>query len=312
MTISRVANSQLYDRGVSNIQNNLSFIADLQNKIASGRRIEKPSEDPVGATQLLGLLSEDTQSEQYIKNIEEGLSEISLTDNALGTVGDIAQRARELAVRASNAAVSQSQLSGFSSEVEGLISQLVSAGNTTYGGRYIFSGFKTDTAPFSLNTTTGTVTFSGSPTTENYERTVQTAKGTKIAINVNGEDVLGNVTVSGSTVTGSGLLYNLTVLKKAMDSADYTTVRSSIDQIQGSLQDILEKQSDLAGRYNELEMTKNRIEDRRVLQTQSIATLQNVDLPKAISDLNFQQNIYEGSLSILQRILNTSLVNFLQ
>lgn len=304
MSISRISSSYLADRGVFHLQNNLSLIAKLQNQIASGRRIEHPSDDPIGLTQLLHINLEASQNDQYTKNIEEGLSELNTTDTALTNIVNIAHRAREIAIQGANGINSPTQLDALSKEVDNLINQLVQAGNTSFAGRYVFSGFRTDTAPF---TKAGAViTYNGTPAADPFERTVQISKNTAVAVNVHGENLL------GSTAAASGLFFILSNLQTDLAAGNFANVRASIDQIKTEQDTVLGTQADLAGRANQLEMTKNRMEDLKILHAKEISKIQQVDMPEAISKLNTQQTVYQASIGVMAKIMQTTLLDFLQ
>lgn len=304
MSISRISSSYLADRGLFHLQNNLSLIAKLQDQIASGRQIEHPSDDPIGLTQLLHINLEASQNEQYTKNIEEGISELSTADAALTNIVNIAHRAREVAIQGANGINSPTQLDALSKEVENLINQLIQAGNTTFAGRYIFGGFRTNTAVF---TKAGAViNYNGTPTGDPFERTVQISKDTAVAVNVHGEDLL------GSTASASGLFFILSNLQTDLAAGNFANIRAAIDQIRSEQDDILGVQADLAGRANQLEMTKNRMEDLKILHAKEISKIQQVDMPAAISKLNMQQTVYQASIGVMAKIMQTTLMDFLQ
>lgn len=316
MGVSRISSTYMVDRGVFNLQQNLLLMNKLQEQVASGKKISNPSDDPVGLTQLLRLDTEIEETERYKNNIANGLSELAVSDTALTSMVNIATRARELAIQASNNSSGPSQLNAISTEVESLINQLVQLGNTTIAGRHIFAGFKTDISPF---TQVGSdVTYNGSQSLlgEPFEREIQIGKNTFLPVNLAGDQILGQVQMVAGVPVGQGLIYSLTKLKTDIDNtvlgtANYNDIRTNIDLIKADQQSILTTQTTLGSRVNQLELTASRYEDRNVIQTQEIAKIQDIDMAKAISDLNFQQTIFQSSLSVMGRIMQSSLVNFL-
>lgn len=310
MGVSRISSSFIVSRGIFDLQNNLILMNRLQQKISSGKNIANPSDDPVGLTQLLRLNLETTLDDRYSRNIDDALSEMNAADTAITSIVNVAHRARELAIQAANGTNSPEQLDAINREVETLINQVVQLGNTTFAGRYIFSGFQLDTQAF---TKAGQdITYNGTPSGQAFEREVEIAQGSTVPININGEDLLGSVTVVANVPAGSGLMYTLTKLKIDIENGDFAAIRDDIDLIKNDQQSVLQLQSLLGGRINQLELTKNRIQDRHLVQAQQIAKLQEVNMPEAISNLSFQQNIYQASLGVMSRIMQTSLVNFLQ
>jgi flagellar hook-associated protein 3 FlgL len=309
MGISRISSTFMVDRGVSDLQNNLLLMNRLQEQISSGRNISNPSDDPVGLTQLLRLNLEAGQDDRYSKNMDDALGELGAADNAITGIVNISQRANELAVQASNATNSADQLNAIGKEIDTLIAQLAQMGNTTYAGRYIFSGFMTDTQPFSV--AGQDITYNGTPNNVPFEREVEVAQGSTIALNLNGDNVLGNVTVVAGVPSGQGLLFDLTKLRIDISNQDFTNIRAGIDAIKADQSSILNQQTLIGGRVNQMELTQNRIQDRALVQARQISQIQEVDMPEAISNLNFQQTIYQASLGVMARIMQTSLANFL-
>ncbi len=309
MGITRISSNSMVDNGIYNIQNNLSTMANLQNEIASGKKISVPSDDPVGLSQLLQLNLEKNNDTQYNNNINEALSEMQTTESSVGNIVDLAQQANQLAVQAANGTNSASQLSAISQQVNGILNQVVSLGNTAFEGKYIFGGFKTDNPPFTV--AGSNITYNGSPS-GTAPRQVEIASNTSVPVNINGSDLLGSVTVTAGVPTaGSGLLYDLTKFKIDLQNQNFTSIRADIGSIQTDQQNILTQQTQLGGRINQLQLTQNRIQDGQVIQDQQISNLQDVNMPQAISDLNFSQTVYQASLSVMSKIMQNSLVNFL-
>ncbi len=313
MGISRISSGYMIDRGLFNLQKNLLTTSSLQEKIASGRNISFPSDNAIGMAQLLRINLDAQRDSRFDKNISEGLSEMSAAETAVKGIVNVAHRARELATLGSNGTNSPSTLQAYEKEVDSLLQQLVQLGNTTYGGRYIFSGFQTDQPAFSI--AGSDVTYDGSPSMGDFQRQVQVEKNIFVPLNFPGDQLLGEVSVtpgSPPTVAGSGLLYDLTKLKYDMQNGDFDGIRAGIDAIVASQTNVLNIQSELGNRMNHLELTKGRLDDAHIVQAREIAKIQEVDMPKVISELNFQQTIYQASLGMMSKIMETSLVNFLR
>ncbi len=309
MGVSRISSTYMVDSGIANLQTNLSLMSKIQNLIASGQNISTPSDDPTGLSQLLNVTTQMNQDATYNNNINSGLGELGAAEVAVKGIVDISTRLRDLATQAANAVNGPDQLNAIKQEVDNLKSQLVSLGNSTFGGHYIFSGFLTSTSPFS--TAGQDVTYNGTPSASSFQRTVQVAQNTFVPVNVNGDDLLGHVTVTAGVPSGQGLMYDVTKLSIDLQNQDYTSIRSDIDSIKTDQNSVLNLQTEIGGYTNQLQMTQTRINDRNVVESQQVAKIQQVDMPKVISDFNFQQNIYQASIGVMSKIMQTSLMNFL-
>lgn len=321
MGVSRISTGYMIDRGLFNLHNSQQILADLQQKVSTSRNISNPSDDPVGLTKLLRTELESTRDQRFLENIESGRAELSAAETAIAAIVENAHRARELAVQASNGSNTQAQLDAIAMEVQGIIDQLVQLGNTKFNNKYIFSGFETQDPAFVLDPLPPPigVRFNGTTPGDPYERQIEIADGSFVSLNVLGDDLLGDVLETGaappaSPTAGYGLLEVLTRLKLDLQAGDANAmerIRTTIDDIVTEQDSILQIQADVGARINRLDLTKNRLESRKALFSQEVARIQDIDLPGTISDLNFQQTIFQASLGVMGRVLQTSLVNFI-
>ena len=141
----RTTNNMLINNMVRYLGNNLDRMQLYQSRLATGKMVRKPSDDPVIAARSLKLRTDVSEIEQYQRNIKDAQSWLELTESTLGNIGDVLHRARELAVQASNGIYGPDDLAKIKEEIGQLRTQIIHFANTTYAGRYIFSGYKTDT-----------------------------------------------------------------------------------------------------------------------------------------------------------------------
>lgn len=127
------------------MNNNLVSMSEKQNQLATGKRISKPSDDPVGITRIIKVKSDIVENEQYKENTRDAKSWLEVSESSLTDVKSILQRVRELTVQAANGTNTQQETDKISKEIEQLTKQVIVNANSTIAGRYLFSGFKTDT-----------------------------------------------------------------------------------------------------------------------------------------------------------------------
>jgi len=124
-------------------------IADLQSQISSGKKLEKPSDDPVNAARQVNLTQTHEQTEQYTRNLNIAEARLSEEETYLMNSENIMMRVRELALTTNNAATSPDSYPAIRTELEHLYAELVAQANATDSeGNFIFSGTKTSTKPF--------------------------------------------------------------------------------------------------------------------------------------------------------------------
>jgi flagellar hook-associated protein 3 FlgL len=130
------------------INRSRSRMEDLQTQTATMKRVNKPSDDPIGAAKVLEVRTDKVNNNQFQDNAKLAEAFLNNTDHALEDLSDIVIRAKEIAVGQSSAASSspESRL-GVAEEVNQLLQRAVATANTRIGDRYLFGGYKTTTTP---------------------------------------------------------------------------------------------------------------------------------------------------------------------
>ena len=178
--ITRVTEQMKYDLLNNSIYNTQSKYGEIMEKMASQRQVNKPSDDPLGMGKILDYRAVKAQIGSYTGNIDSSKSWLSATESSLTNVNDILTKVKETAVAQASATASASTRQIAADSLQPLIDQIRSLANSKFGNRYLFSGTRTDTEPFSAtasavtridtpvaasgNTFDGTVTSSGAYT----------------------------------------------------------------------------------------------------------------------------------------------------
>jgi len=315
MSFARITNRLMSNRSVENLHLNLQRLNDLQNKLSSGKNINVPSDDPVGLSRLLGIDETRKQDERYISNINNARSELNTTDALLSSTTDVIQRARELTVQASNQTNGPSELAAIREEVQQLLNQVVQVANTRFGNKYIFGGTRTNDAPY---TTAGAdVIYNGTQSTGAYQRNIEIGSGVVITVNFPGDDIFGQYDTGSGNEYGlintlSTLINDLNTAIAAPTAANYDAIRGNIDLLDNDLDNVLSVQTTVGALVNRLDMTENRLQERTISLSKEYGSIQDVDLAKVISDLNFQESVFQTSLSATARVLQSSLLDYLR
>jgi flagellar hook-associated protein 3 len=140
----RITNNMLINNMMGYINGNLGRMNKYQNQLATGKKISVPSDDPIVAAKALKLRTDVAEVDQFKRNSNDANSWMELTENSMGMIGDVLQRARELAVQAANGTMTIDDRDKVRKEVEQLRDQIIHISNSTYAGRYVFSGYTTD------------------------------------------------------------------------------------------------------------------------------------------------------------------------
>lgn len=137
--------------------NNLFRVQDSHNvlmeKMATQKKINRPSDDPIGMSRVLSLRKSKASVEQYRRNINSGNSWIEITESKLSSADELLIKAKEIAIAQSTATASAETRSISAVAVQQIIDEMLSLANSKYGDRYLFSGTRMDDAPFSSSYT---------------------------------------------------------------------------------------------------------------------------------------------------------------
>ncbi len=142
----RITNRIMRNNSLYNINQNKILEDKLSNQMTNQSKITRPSDDPVVAIRALRLRTNVTMVSQYYdKNTEDADSWLSITGDALNTVGSVLQDIYEQAETASKKFFTASDLDIVLTQMNALAKEFYASGNVDYAGRYVFSGFRTDT-----------------------------------------------------------------------------------------------------------------------------------------------------------------------
>jgi flagellar hook-associated protein 3 FlgL len=270
-----------------------------QNILATGKKINRPADDPVGITYALRYRSELSINDQYQKNIDSAKSSVDHTDSILGQINDIIQRTKELTVQGVNGTNPQSALNAISREIGEIYNHAVTLGNDQLNGKSIFNGQMTDQLPY---------TMAGAPTqsTDTEKISYQFAAGVTIPINVTGNEVFG-------TPTDQDNLFSvLKGLQNAFSSGNQTTARSLMDQLSTRLDKILDVRAESGARANRINLMDSRIKDLDQNLNTLDAQAEDADIAETITKLKQDESVYQSSLSVGAKIIQPSLLDYLR
>ena len=145
----RISTGQIFQQSLAAMLNQQSALLKTQQQIATGKTLSSPSDDPVAAVKILNVERESNLLEQYIGNAGTTVSKLRVEEGVLQGAGNVLQRIRELAVQGLNDTNTQSDRADIAQEIIQLNEELLSLANRQdANGDYLFSGFSTNTQPY--------------------------------------------------------------------------------------------------------------------------------------------------------------------
>ncbi|GHU74631.1 hypothetical protein FACS1894188_03470 [Clostridia bacterium] len=143
----RVTNPMITNGMMLNINRNAASLNKYYNQLSTGKKVQVPSDDPILASRALKFRTNVSETEQYLKNVAQGTSWMEVTEAAYNNINNIFFRIRDLAARGANDTLTFEDRDKVTTEISSLFEQLGHEINATYAGRYVFSGYRTDTSP---------------------------------------------------------------------------------------------------------------------------------------------------------------------
>jgi len=142
----RITNKMMTNNVLHNINNNKNLLSNLENQYSTGKKIQKPSDDPIIAVRALKLRTNLSELNQYVeKNIPDALSWMDTTESSLSVVNQILRQMNTYCNQGANDTLTAEDRKSIVTNLEELKQQIYQEGNSNYAGRYVFSGYKTDT-----------------------------------------------------------------------------------------------------------------------------------------------------------------------
>lgn len=293
----RVTESMLQTQFMRNLRHNLRRLGKTEYKLASGKEISRPSDDPVRLQQAMIYRSTLNAMEQYQRNIEDAVSWQEMTESALNHATDVLQRARELALQGANDTNSAESRLALVPEIEQLKEHLLQIANTQYNGKYIFSGTAT-----SDQTIDAAYNLFGNDEYIKYE----VSPGIEMEVNLTFKETFGDV------MAGDSVFHALDKVIDGLKNNDSTAINDGIGMLDSSQETLLAARARLGSRTNRLEITLQRLLDDMINFQDLLSKAEDADFAEVIMDLKTQEAVYRASLAAGARIIQPTLVDFLR
>ncbi len=295
----RVTNNMMFNSLRDGMASAGERLLKVHQMLSSGKRITRPSDDPVAMTISAGYKNVLNGLEQYERNIEFTGDYLANADTALSSVNDTLVRLKELSVLTRNETMDAQTRFYASYEVQGLLDHLISIGNTKVGDVYLFSGFLTDTETFDA---------AGTYNGDSNESKVFINKGTTFTYGLTGDRIFKGVGVPG----GVDILQSVSDFKVALETNDITTIGNTIGLIDRAMGQISGVTADLGGRINRLQSSKEHIQGFSLTIKEMISNMEDADFADISTRLVKEQTNLEALQLTGAKFTGLSIFSFLR
>jgi flagellar hook-associated protein 3 FlgL len=298
---------------IAYMQQQSSALAAVQGQVSSGIQLQVPSDNPVGYTTLAQAQTASLQYATYNQTITNATSTLSSSSSALQNVNNILTQAKTAATQGADATTGSTGYQALAIQVNGLISEMMTNANTSVGGSYLFSGTASNTQPFQVTATDA----NGDPTAISYNGSSSAGQ----ALIGPGQTV--NTEYAGSQVfqqTGADVFQALINLRNNLTNPTLTQSQNSMSQaLNQSLSDISSAATAIQNVMGEqgsnmatLGSVQTQVQNLQLAANTQASNVSSTDYTSAIVQMQEQETALQASMTVSSKILQPSLMNFIQ
>lgn len=292
----RITSFAIFNQMTRSLQEGMKKMFLYSERLSSGKKINKPSDDVYGMMNAMGYKVTLNEIDQYKKNIDSAESQWGLTETVMSSVGDILSRARELAIQSSTGTQTTSNRASIAQEIASLRDEAIRLSQTQFRGKYIFSGYKTDTVPFDVS-----FNYQG----DANEINVLIDRDSTVALNIVGDEAF---SYGGETYFETlDNLYNA-----LMDPTSSSgTIASYITSLDNATDQVANVRADVGARMNYVDRVQSTHEDRDAELKTILSNTEDDDITSTVSELAKIQVSLEALRASGAKVLSQSLMDFL-
>jgi flagellar hook-associated protein 3 FlgL len=329
----RVTENTNFETVRESIRRSKERMEHLQTQSASLKKLNTPSDDPVGAAKVLEVRTEKVNNDQFQVNAKLAEAFLNNSDHALAELAELVVRAKEIAVGQASAASSNDDTRlGVVEEVNQLYQQAVAAANRRVGDRFLFGGYRTNKPP---------VDPEGRYTGDDGQMMVEIAKDVFISMNVPGVDAFNSNpkgSSDGQKVYGPGVSANrspasaladpsmggakgdenvnvfdeLQNLRIGLLTGDLDGIRNTLERFDDIHGKLVATRSKVGSRIMGLQSTSNAIERHNLTNAQLTSQLEDADMAQVVSDLAKEETVFKSALQSSQKLIQPTLMDFIK
>jgi len=280
---------------------------ERQTIIASQKRINRPSDDPIGMGKVLDYRQTLSSIEQYGTNIQSGQKRLEITEITLDLVDELLQGVRAIGLTESGGTTESRQLTA--GEVKNMFDQVLDLANSKLSGNYMFSGYQTQTAPFSRDDALAmtfdqfTVTYNGDVGDARFI----VGQNTEITIDTDGRPLFQNAAGGGINIFDA--MRDLIV---ALETDDTVAISAQADLIDHGRKQINNLRAANSPILYQLEISENHWQNYKPKIQELLAREEDVDITQAVVELQSIELAYQTTLATTARITQQGLIDFLK
>lgn len=278
-------------------------LSEKQEIVASGKKVNRPSDDPTGMGRILDYRKTISALEQYKRNITQARVRVETSETVLDGVSEWVEKAISVARDNTPGTGDTASWQSAATDVDNIRTQVLSLANTQIGGIFIFGGRQTDSPPFVFDSVTDQISYTGD-NSANADMRIAIGESAEITIKANGEEIF------------NGAQDVFAALKDLKDELNQPVPDPTVIKgIQGRLEAAAQQIENIRGlgstTYQRLEVTESQV-DQFIMNYESLqADTENADMAQAILEMQSQETAYQTSLGVAAQTIQKTLLDYL-
>jgi flagellar hook-associated protein 3 FlgL len=291
----RITENMRYESVLRDISRAQQRMLKAQEQVSTGKKVNKPSDDPIATTDILRINGDKAEDIQYSRNLTFARSKLQATDAKLDTIEQMTERVLTLA----QLSVSDpSKATPYLTEIQGLRDQMISAANATYAGRFIFGGSETTQPPY-VKGTGAVVTYAGN----SEDMPLQISRSVKVPTQIPGSDLF-----SGAV----DIFAVMDDLATAIQAQDRDGINAQMSKLQDFADTISLARSKVGGYLNLTTNVESDLSAAKLAYETELTNKEAADLAAAITEITVSQNSLQATLAVGAHISQISLLDYLK
>src|SRR6266852_2681976 len=269
-------------------------------QVSTGRRVNRPSDDPAAVAALVNNNAQFSQDAQFQVNLSDLQARYQVADSVMNSGVQLMTTAISLGAEGANGTLTAANRQTIAAQVAGLQQQMLSLANTSYQGAYIFAGTKVTAAPFSQNPAAPSgVSYNGNSAVTS----VQISEGQSIQTNLPGDQIFANA--SGNVFAALNDLVN------SLNSG--TGIEAANTEVHNAFHQLTTQRVFYGDALNQVQSKENFLSQDKINLSQQQTNLVGADLAQAITNLSQAQVTAQATLSATAHVLNLpTLLNYIK
>lgn len=298
----RISEKQRYEITNTRVEGARSTNATVLERLSTLRNINRISDDPIGTGKVVRGRDRIKNLEQLQKNIEFAKGYLERTETAVVGISENLMRAKELSVNLANATFDGDSRAAAGRELGELINDVVALGNTAFANRYVFSGYRTQTPTLSAD---------GEFLGDDGAIFLQIDDGNYRQLNVQAR-YLFEADPEEQEKGHFNMIDALGIINDGFKTNDVDAIRKGMDELDFQIEKTTSYHATIGSLHNALESALKAHELDEDLSRQELSKVEEIDMFKATADFHRTESILQSTLLASNKMLQPSLLNFLQ